>query len=551
MEFEDQIKNINSIHFTKQNLRPVKEFLKTKKQTDLTPKWAVKYIDYLKISKKDPSKLRLFGREIVPRESRIGLLRKLLLKKDSSMPFGVRSGYHALLKHYIGITVRFFWDFMNKQEPIRKLDSRAPAPKSQGVKVNKLGHIEIDLVEVTYRDLDKTAPKRKKKDNKPPVPKKKKPVKGVIPKKKDAKKVEDIPEEKEKPENEKAVFVIFSAVERVTGLTFLRYSKTKEMSAIGKILEESFKFYAQALGIPKTKLRYSGDRGSEWGYFSKKEDTVFYKNKVPMKFVDKASAIERRNRYLQKVFHRLRALERNEQYPIMISRTMKIVNQTVNKNHGKSPLELRSIIKEDRKNGVTNQIQDMIQRYNKNRQEKDPQKRKLKPLEVGDKVRLLLVKRSKDTPLGYKSYRGSAYTTTLFEILAKTKKAPFRYKIKLKGKYAWKTRDSLLRTYEYDQKVSKYLSNIKGEKEREKEKAKLDKLTKELQEEKKKAEEQRKGRRHKPNIPLYKFKVFYDRELKKTFKIQNAVQLEKLRKKYDIPRDKLLSKTKLVLIKRK
>ena len=549
MDFEDQIKNINSIQFTKASLRQAREYLKSKKQTDTTPDWAVKYLDELKVSQKDPTKLRLYGREIVPRESRIGLLRKLLLKKGSSMPFGVRSGYHALLKHFIGITVRFFWDFMNKQEPIRKLDSRHPAPKPQGITVNRLGTIEIDLVEVTYRDLDLKASKRKK-VKKPPVPKKKKPVKGVIPKKGAAKKVEQQQQlEEEKPENEKAMFVIFSAVERVTGLTFLRYSKTKEMAAIGKILEDSFKFYSEALKIPIKSLRYYSDRGSEFGYFSKKEDTVFHKHKVPNKFVDKGAVIERRNRYLQKVFHRLRALERNEEYPTMVGRTMKIVNKTVNKNHGKSPLELVQIIKEDRKDGVTNQIQDMIQRYNKNRQTRDPQKRKLRPLEIGDKVRLLLVKRSKDTPLGYKSYRGTAYTKTRFEILGKTKKAPIRYKIKLKGKYVWKTRDSLLRTYDYDEKTSKYLSQIKGADERAKEKATLDKLAKEIEEERAKAAELRKGRRHKPNKMIWP--IFYDADTKKKIRIKNMVQFEKLRKKYDVPREKLLSKKKLVVIRKK
>ena len=54
-------------------------------------------------------------------------------------------------------------DVFSKQEPIRKLDARAPASKPSGIKVSKLGHIEIDLIEVTYKDLDLKAPKRKKK----------------------------------------------------------------------------------------------------------------------------------------------------------------------------------------------------------------------------------------------------------------------------------------------------------------------------------------------------------------------------------------------------
>ena len=138
------------------------------------------------------------------------------------------------------------------------------------------------------------------------------------------------------------------------------------------------------------------------------------------------------------------------------------------------------------------------------------------------------MKRSKDTPLGYKSYRGTQYTKTRFEILGRTKKAPYRYKIKLKGKYVWKTRDSLLRTYTYDEKTSKYLSRIKGADERAKEKEKLDKIAKEIEEERAKKKKQNQGRRHKPNKMVWP--LFYDPDTKKKFRIKNMVQLEKLRK---------------------
>ena len=543
MDFDDQLKHINSIHFTKDSLRHARAFMKSKKETQHTPVWAVKYRAHLRLDRNDPTKIFLFKRQIIPKESRSGFLRKLFLdpnKKGSNIPFGIRSGYHVLIKHYLGITVRFLWDFLSKQEPIRKLDARAPASKPSGIKVAKLGHIEIDLIEVTYKDLDMKAPKRKKKKAKP---KAKKPKAGVIPKKLGKPEIAAAVLAEEKRESDKTVFFIFSAVERVTGLTFLRYSKTKEMASIGTILEESFKYYSENLKIDVKSQRFSSDRGVEFGYKSPKEDFVFHKHGVINKWVDKASIVERRNRYIQQVFHRLRALGRAQAYPKMVERTMKIVNMTLNKNHKKTPLELVSEIKTGEKHLVT----DMIKRYNSKRNVRDPQKNTLKPYEIGDKVRLLLVKRSKDTPLGYKSYRGEQYTKTMFQILARTKKEPYRYKIKVKGKLAWKTRDSLLKTSEYDAKTNKYLSNIKVKNEKNKEDEKLKLAAEEIDDERKAEAEKNKGRRR---VARTVFPIFYDRASKKKFKIQNMVQFVKLQRRYkDIPRSKL--KQKIVIIERR
>ena len=358
------------------------------------------------------------------------------------------------------------------------------------------------------------------------------------------KKQQDVEQADIKKENEKAVFVIFSCVERVTGLTFLEYSKTKELDVISKLVEKSFRFYSKYLRLPISKLRYFSDRGTEFGYMSKKKDTVFYKHKVINHFVDKGGVVERRNRYLQKIFHRLIKLGRRQEYPEMVKRTMKIVNNTVNKNHARTPIELIKEITLAQKNLIT----DMIKRYNGKRRQTTAQKRKLKPFEVGDKARLLLVKRSKDAPLGYKSYRGEQYSKNVFEILGRTKQTPYRYKIKTKNKYKWVTRDSLLKTEDYDKKTDKFLSQIKSKEDKEKFKKQLDAAQIEIERLEAVERAKNKGRRHKAHKMIYP--IFIDRVTKKEFRINSVKQLEKLRKKYIIPdeRKKLLSKQKYIIM---
>ena len=540
MEFEDQIRNINSVKFTEGSIKNAREYIKSGTETAQTPHWAIKYKDHIKLGKK-PSIIFMYKRLVVPEEKRDTVLRNSILNKDSTIPFGIQSGYHIILKKYVGITFRVFWDFMNKQRPVRELDSRHPAPKPKGVTVTNINTIEIDLVEVTYKDLGMKPPKKSK--SKPGPKGRKRKAKLLIPKRDDVKKPTTKKLESKK-ENEKAHFVIFSCVERVTGLTFLEYSKTKEIETISKLLKRSFAFYSKYLGLPISKLRYYSDRGTEFGYMSKKEDTIFYKNKVINHFVDKGAAIERRNRYLQKVFHRLLKLGRRQEYPAMVKQTMKIVNNTINKNHARTPIDLVKEIQSGQKHLVT----DMINRYNGKRRQTTIQKRKLKPIDIGDKARLLLVKRSKDTPLGYKSYRGDQYTKHVFEILDRTKNAPYRYKIKLKGKYKWITRDSLLKTQDYDKKTDKFLAHIKSKEDREKFRKQLDAAQLEVERLEAVEREKHKGRRHKAHKAVYP--IFIDKVTKKEYRVNSVKGLEKLRKKYDIPdeRKKLFGKQKYILM---
>ena len=167
---------------------------------------------------------------------------------------------------------------------------------------------------------------------------------------------------------------------------------------------------------------------------------------------------------------------------------------------------------------------------------------------LGDKARLLLVKRSKDTPLGYKSYRGDQYTKHVFEILGRTKNAPYRYKIKLKGKYKWITRDSLLKTQDYDKKTDKFLAHIKSKEDREKFRKQLDAAQLEVERLEAVEREKHRGRRHKAHKAVYP--IFIDKVTKKEYRVNSVKGLEKLRKKYDIPdeRKKLFGKQKYILM---
>ena len=215
-----------------------------------------------------------------------------------------------------------------------------------------------------------------------------------------------------------------------------------------------------------------------------------------------------------------------------MSRVQAIVNNTKNKLHNRTPNELTRDIRQ------THLKKDMIKKYNKGRQSGSIPKHKLAPLEIKDKVRILLLKRSKEPGLDYKSYRGTQYTKQLFPILGRSKKQPYKYKVKMKKKYAWYLRGSLLKTHDWDEKTEKHLKLIKDTTERKQQEEEYKRVRALKLESDRKQEKEDKGRRRRFR-KRKKFPIFIDRHTNQTYVINSVIALEKLRTKYHIPRHKL------------
>lgn len=397
------LQSINHATFTKNAITNAISFLKTGKRTDKTPHFAINWKDHLKVKE---GKLYLDDKRVIAREDRDVFMRKQLLDKESTVPFGRTSGFHAISKNVVGISSRVWNQFIQKQKPVRAVDQRVPQTKNKGGrKAKQIGDIEIDLVEMQTRDLPKEW-------------------------------------------NLSKDFYLYTAVDRPTGLTFIRYSSHKTQAAIKPIIKESFDFYSKQFRMKVSDLKYTSDAGQEFFASSPNSpDNPFRIHKVEHKLVRKGASIESRNKYIQSVFHRLVRLKRGN-IKSLVKQTQSIVNNTRNRIHkNKTPSEL-----------VSEQVGDVLQRFNKKRSSLDPSRRK--PFEVGQTVRILLLRKDKDDKVGFKSYKGKTYTKQVLKIIGRTRKAPYRYRVMYKGQKKWYTQDNLIRTPQYDTKTEKQLAKL-------------------------------------------------------------------------------------------
>ena len=398
--FDISNRSVNMVKFTKKNIEAAKRFVKNN-YVDLpdTPNFATRWLGHLTVRN---NKLYIDSKEIVPSEERDKIMRDFILKKDSDIPFGMNSGFNAISKKYAGISSRDWNNFLRKQRPIRETDARKPQIQKGGISSKQLGDIEIDLIEMAKRDLPREW--KLKKD-----------------------------------------FYLYSAVDRATGLTFIRYAAQKTQKTIRKLVIDSFKYFAEIFRIKINQLVYTSDAGDE--FYSKSRsspDNPFTKYKVQHNVVRKGASIESRNRYIQSVYHRLVRLKRGNSHSI-VTQTQKIVNNTRNRHHKyKTPLELTQDIV-----GV------VLNRFNKTRSKRVPEIDQT--LQKGSKVRILIARRDKDSKIGFKSYKGKSYSKKLYTIEGITKKQPFRYRVTYQGKKQWFTQDNIISTKDYDKITDKML----------------------------------------------------------------------------------------------
>ena len=108
---------------------------------------------------------------------------------------------------------------------------------------------------------------------------------------------------------------------------------------------------------------------------------------------------------------------RGKTIPDLIKLTEEITNNNYNRIIKKSP---QQAVEEEKKS-------EDISNYNQKRQKAG---KDLKKLEVGEYVRIRLLKTQKEKGLAYKSYKNLLWSDAVYKVSAKTKKQPVRYRVK-------------------------------------------------------------------------------------------------------------------------
>jgi hypothetical protein len=267
--------------------------------------------------------------------------------------------------------------FLRGQSVVIKGKAAVPVP-TPGGKPLKRHEIEFDLVFLKKRDVVK------------------------------ANKYFDDDDSLDGKENNQLTYIV-SVVEKASGLTRLGWVSEKEAAVVSPVVVRLMKDIAKTLKLNlKTEVDASSDKGTE---FNQKEIEKHVKS---YKRVPTGPSIEKKNSDIQRVlFQRLRA-RAGKDIRKLIQATEEIVNNNYNKITKKTPNEAAKLEKGQ-----------VLKKYNaKRRQGKDGKK-----LNVGDYVRLRVLKTQKEKGLDYKSYKNQLWSKKVYRIGAKTKKTPVKYRV--------------------------------------------------------------------------------------------------------------------------
>ena len=383
---------MNRYKFTDASLEKAIKFIRGKTSTG--PAWAKKHKEDLKIKGK---KLYYKDKEIVTRERIDEVLRSEIYKKNGDVPTGRDSAFHILKQRYVGIPRRPVMEFLRKQRTIG--ETRAAIPKAKRAKGEKLKEytFETDLVFLRKNDLEEANRRFEKMDVK----------------------------------NE-TYFV--STVEKITGLYRVDYVQTKDSSVVTPIVIKQMQDMAKQLKVSSLrKCGYRSDRGGEFDMKEIRKHVGIGKAKN----VGMGSHVENKNRQLQQQFFRILRSRKAVSIKDAMKQAEKILNNTVNRIHKKTPNEMVN----------RNDTQQDIKEFNKKRKKYVPGDNR-KEFEVGQHVRVLI--KDKKPGIGYKSYKNETYSQKVYVISRKTKIAnPPKYYVGNR----WYTKETLLKSSPRD-KVS-------------------------------------------------------------------------------------------------
>ena len=354
---------------------------------DAEPNWYKRNKDNIETRGKA---LYFNDRLIVPVEDIDEVLRKEFYDKKSTTPWARDSGYADISKRFAGISKRAFAGFAQRQRVKIMTDNVPKRVERKGNRVNRKGQIEMDLYQISKKDLP-TNIKGK--------------MRATI---------------KANPQG-----FVLTMVDKLTSLTYLHFvgfprydgHKVKDRKTVEPAMNTGIKWFEDKLGIPKKDMWFIRDGGGEFPPVSQLRGLV----------IKLGPAVEARNSFAQRVMHRLLRAKRGT-VAECVKQAQEILNNTKSRISKKTPNEAAQAM-----------VGELSKSYNAKRS--SGKVRAEKPLKVGDRVRLMTKSKKENM---YKAYKGKQWSTEKYEIVEVSKRKPYRYKLKMgEKKRVWRYRDQI------------------------------------------------------------------------------------------------------------
>ena len=187
-----------------------------------------------------------------------------------------------------------------------------------------------------------------------------------------------------------------------------RFAPKKTYTEITPLAKECFNYFVRELGLTGLdKIVGFSDNGHEFNF------KLYEKWGLRLRQLPRASLIENKNAQFQSALYRIAKLNISKSIDELIKRALKIVNRTKSRLTKKAPFE-----------NAKEENADLSTKYNKKRGKGSGLKVKMRPLKIGEMVRVNKVGAKKDS--FYKTYKGQTWTKKRFKVLAKRGN---RYKI--------------------------------------------------------------------------------------------------------------------------
>ena len=388
-----------------------------------SPAWSVRNQAYLQVV---DGEVRYNNKRIIPDEDVDKFLRGLVFDKKSKSPLS-RDGMfrHLQTLDVAGISRRKVAEFLKGQSVVVKGKGAEPVPKMAGKKLKNY-HIEFDLIFVKRKDVIRA--------NKLFV--------------------SNVELKNEQEGGEKDLTYIVSTIEKITGLTRLNWVKTKLPAQVTPIVIRHIKSIAKALKTPVKQIDISSDKGTEFSQQKLEKIVKSYRR------VATGSSIEKRNSDVQRVLFQMLRARRGKTMRDLI----KLVEEIINNNYNR-------ITKKTANDAVAQEKKsDDIKNYNTKRQKAG---KDLKKMEIGEYVRIRLLKTQKEKGLAYKSYKNMLWSEAVHKITAKTKNEPTKYRVR--GK--WYLSSMLMKSAPVDQESEKIIAKRDAKAKGRRKKSKIDKIS--------------------------------------------------------------------------
>ena len=402
---------MNRFKVTRASISEAKKFMKDDKLS--APTWAKRFKADLTAK---GNKMFYKKLEIVAAEDVDDVLRRELFKKDSDIPPSRDACFHLCKQRFSNISRRGIMKFLMAQKTLGQNRPAVPkAKQSAGEKLKKY-IFECDLVFLKRDDVTKADPKfHRMSDKKLPN-----------------------------------LSYMVTTCEKITGITRIGYSKSKDAKIVTPIIMKQIEDMCKQLKVKPKQCGLRSDAGGEMDH------NVLKTLVGSTEHVILGPHIENKNRMIQSQFFRILRAKKAKTIESALKKSQVLINQTFNRIHKATPNEI-----------VEKGLDVNKKTYNTSRKEYVTTTKR--ELQVGDHCRIQVLKKKKG--LDYKSYKDMTFTTKLYLVKNKTKKAvPPKYRVN--GK--WFLIESLLKTMPRDKKTAALIENRQNEEDEEEKKAEVE-----------------------------------------------------------------------------